>query len=134
MVSYTHTPTLTIAIPTYNGSPHITETIESILLQLPDVNKKIEILISDNGSTDETQEIVLRYCSLYPQLISYYRNEANLGFDLNLISAIEKAKGKYIQFLGDDDYLLPGSLKKIFTVIEHNPTLSVPVFVKGVVA
>lgn len=98
---------LTIGIPTYNGAPHIRETLDSILSQDPNIlDSKVEILISDNASTDETELIVREYSSKHPNLIRYSKNEINIGFDRNLDMLFKKANGAYVWLMGDDDALL----------------------------
>lgn len=117
---------LTIGIPTFNGSKFISEAIESVLSNLyPEIEDRLEILISDNASTDTTSEIVSSYVTKYPQLISYYRNDINIGFDANIEEVFKKARGEYVEVLGDDDFLKNKSLRKIFTTIDSYPNISV---------
>jgi glycosyltransferase involved in cell wall biosynthesis len=117
---------LTIGIPTYNGSEFIAETIESILVNLyPEIEKRVEILVSDNGSSDNTAEIVSGYVKKYPRLISYYRNDHNIGFDANVDAVFRRAKGEYVEVLGDDDFLEKGALKKIFWTLETQSDIAV---------
>jgi len=52
---------LTIAIPTYNGARYIREALDSIISQLDDIDEEVEIVISDNASTDQTPEIIENY-------------------------------------------------------------------------
>lgn len=71
-------PVLSIAIPTYNGAKYIREALDSIITQLDDVDEEVEIVISDNASTDQTPEIISEYQKKYP-FIKYFRNDENLG-------------------------------------------------------
>jgi len=67
---------LTIGIPVYNGERTIEDTIESILIQLDDnLKDKVEILISNNHSTDKTKEIVEKYKNKFPKNIYIYDND-----------------------------------------------------------
>lgn len=117
---------LTIAIPTYNGSKYIRETIDSIISSLPNKNsEQIEILISDNASTDNTPEIIHEYSQKYPNLFSYHRNDTNIGYDGNVDAIFKKAKGKYIELLGDDDYLENDAISKILNILNQYDNLSV---------
>lgn len=117
---------LTIGIPTYNGAKSISDTIESVLGNLyPEIEKRIEIFVSDNASSDNTAEIVSAYEKKYPHLISYHRNDHNIGFDANLDTIFKRAKGEYIEVLGDDDLLEKNALKKIFWAIETQSDISV---------
>jgi len=116
-------PILTIGIPTYNGAKHIKETLDSIVAQIKGIEQEIEIVISDNASTDETPQIIKEYQSQYP-IIRYFRNEENLGFDKNLDLLFRRAQGKYVWILGDDDVILSHGIKKVFNVIEEHPDVA----------
>lgn len=117
---------LTVAVPTHNGSRYIKQAIDSIIIQQKYFNNhKIEILVSDNASTDNTEQIVKNYIGQQNILISYYRNKENIGYDGNIREVFKKSKGQYVWLLGDDDYLVDGSIKKFFEVIKQNEELSV---------
>jgi glycosyltransferase involved in cell wall biosynthesis len=86
-------------------------------------NIEVDILISDNASTDNTQEIVDQY-QQYSPFIRYHRNPENIGFDGNIVICIKYARGEYIWFLSDDDILLKGTLERVIKEITtHNPTI-----------
>lgn len=108
---------LSIAIPTYNGARYIRETLDSILSQLDDVKEEVEIVVSDNASTDETPAIIENYKG---KLISYYRNEENVGFDMNIDLLFKRAKGKYVWPLGDSEILKPNILKEVMMELKKN--------------
>lgn len=118
---------LTIGIPTYNGGKYIKETIESVLNQKSLFDfKEIEILISDNASTDSTKEIIEKYLIKYPSLISYHRNEKNIGYDRNVDLLFKKAKGEYVEILGDDDFYKDEfCLDKVLKAIKSNNEIGV---------
>lgn len=117
---------ITVGIPTFNGGKYIKEAIDSVLAQLNDEKAaQIEILISDNGSTDNAPKIISEYVEKYPNLLRYYRNEKNIGYDLNVDLLFKCAGGKYLWLLGDDDYLCIGSIAKVFNVIHTYRNLSV---------
>lgn len=114
--------TLTIAIPTYNGSKYIAIAIESVLNQIknnPILEAKTEIIISDNASQDNVESIVKKILNLYPAVIHYYRNETNVGFDRNVDIAVRKASGEFVWILSDDDYLLDGAIEYVQNVIAN---------------
>lgn len=116
-----HPVLLTIGIPTYNGAKYLNETINSILAQLPSINSdELEILISDNASTDETSKIIYEYIEKYPQLISYYKNDENIGFDKNLDLIFVKAKGKYVWLLGNSEKLKSGILFELLNKLKKD--------------
>ncbi len=100
---------ISICIPTFNRANYLKETLESILPQLgPD----IEVVVSDNGSTDDTKSIVLEYQQKNPD-IRYFSNDANLGFDRNLLRCLEHASGEYVWFFGSDDVLNEGGVETV---------------------
>jgi abequosyltransferase len=106
---------LTIGIPTFNGSAHLASVLDSVLSQ--NVRNSIELLISDNCSNDSTQNISMEYQREHPELISYYRNDLNVGFDANVDLVVHRAKGDFVWILSDNDLLLDGSIDKVLAVI-----------------
>lgn len=110
---------LTIAIPTYNRKPFLKENLDVLLPQVEEVPDQIEILISDNASTDGTKEYVNEIKDRFN--ISYSRNTENLGADGNFLQCFYKAQGEYLLILSDDDILLPGSLKKLLALLKGYP-------------
>lgn len=115
---------LSVAIPTYNGAKYIREALDSIITQLDDIDEKIEIVISDNASTDNTYDIVKEYQKKYPHFITYYKNDENLGPDRNYDLAVRKAKGKFVWLFSDDDKIRDGGIKKALDVINKYPNIA----------
>jgi abequosyltransferase len=107
-------PLLTIAIPTYNRSSYLTQLLNALVPQLTD-ELRVELIISDNASPDNTPEVVGRFYARFPNLV-YLRNETNIGPDANFLQCFERAKGKYVWIFGDDDVLEPHGLE---TVLSH---------------
>ncbi len=117
---------LSICIPTYNGAKYIQNNIDIILKQIKEYNLSgVEIVVSDNCSTDEIPDIMKKYKEMYPDIIRYNRNEANLGYDRNVMKCCEIASGKFIHLFGDDDYYSPNGLKRLYDVLLNNEDLSV---------
>jgi glycosyltransferase involved in cell wall biosynthesis len=95
-------PLVSVLIPTYNRVDYLVEAIESALKQ---DYPNFEVVISDNGSTDGTEERIQKYLS-NPR-IRYYRNEKNLGSGPNYRRLLyEYAAGEFGHFLTDDDYFI----------------------------
>lgn len=115
--------TLSIAIPTYNGSPYIRGALDSIISQLEDVDEEVEIVISDNASTDQTPEIIREYQNKY-SFIKYFRNEENLGADRNFDLAVRRSTGEYVWLFSDDDSLRSGAIKKVLSVLKQYNNLA----------
>ena len=110
---------LTVAIPVYNSAKHIRNTLDSIINQTKNIEQEIEIVVSDNASTDETQKIIENYQKQYP-FIRYFRNEINVGFDKNVDLLFKRAQGKYIWTLGDKEILKPHILYEILQKIKND--------------
>lgn len=107
---------LTISVPTYNGSRTINNMLDRLLPQCDD---RVEVLICDNASTDNTGEIIEDYVMQYP-FVKHIRNERNIGPDSNFILCMTKATGKYTLLLSDDDILVENSLSIILYFLEKN--------------
>jgi len=90
---------VSIILPTYNGSKLITNAINSVLEQS---FADYEFIIIDDGSIDNTSEIIKEYASLNHR-IRFYRNETNQGFEKTLNKGLRLATGKYIARIDDDD-------------------------------
>jgi len=105
---------LTIAIPTYNRCKYLQETLDSILSQITD---EVDIVVSDNASTDETEQVIQKYTKY--AFIHYYRNSENLGMDGNFLNCLNKAKGEYIHLMSDDDIMLPGTINAIIDCVNN---------------
>ncbi len=116
---------LTIAIPIYNGARYIRDALNSIVSQMKNIDKKIEILVSDNASVDETPQIIKEYQNKYPKVVSYYRNKENIGFDKNVDLAVKRSKGNYVWLLSDDDSLRANSISILFNKVDkyENPSV-----------
>lgn len=93
---------VSICIPQYNRIAFLAENIRRISSQ---TYPHIEIVVSDDQSTDDTQEQITALASDYPFPILYSRNEKNLGYDANLRRSMELASGDYCVILGNDDTL-----------------------------
>ena len=106
-------PLLTIAIPTYNGSKTIRYMMDILMPQCDDT---VEVLVSDNCSTDETPDIIAKYQESYPQ-IKYIRNENNIGPDANFLQCMKLATGRFVHLLSDDDILMESALEKILSYL-----------------
>lgn len=101
-------PKVSVIMPTYNCGKYIAESVQSVCAQtMPDW----ELIIVDDCSTDNTQEILQPYLQKFPN-IHYYKLEQNSGPAVARTAAIQKATGKYIAFLDSDDLWLPEKLEK----------------------
>lgn len=112
-------PCVTVGMPVYNGENFLQEALDSILVQ---TFSDFEIVISDNGSTDKTQEICHRY-EERDQRIRYFRNDINRGAAWNYNYAFEQARGKYFRWHGHDDLIAPTYLEKCVGLLDAEPNV-----------
>jgi len=108
-------PVISVCIPTYNRAELLNKALRSILEDFDGIN--VEVIVSDNASEDNTEEVVRAYQSDYPSL-KYYRNEKNIGLDDNAVASIQRAEGEYVFLFSDDDVFLPGSAKYLLDLID----------------
>lgn len=110
---------LTIAIPTYNRLSQLKNCLNRAIQAMLSYDG-IEVIVSDNCSTDGTKEYVESVVKPYAHA-RYYRNESNLGMDRNFLNCLELAQGEYIWTLGDDDYIVFAGLEKLLIAIQEQP-------------
>jgi glycosyltransferase involved in cell wall biosynthesis len=111
---------LSFAIPTYNRAVPLKNLLNNILPQIKEVKDNIEICISDNGSSDNTREVVMGFKEGYPGVIKYNRNEKDIGFEENILKLFEMSKGDYIWFFGDDDLVVDKGFGEVVDFIKKN--------------
>jgi len=109
---------VSVCIPTYNSARHLRESLDSIVNQTYP-NK--EIIVSDNASTDGSEEIIKEYVEKYK--IKYYRNEKNIGGEANFTRCIELAQGEYIAVFHSDDIYKPEMVEKQVQAFQNNPSI-----------
>lgn len=112
-------PLLSICIPTYNRAWCIEKQIIQFKQYPQDIWDKIELVISDNCSTDNTKEIVEK-AMMEGFSCRYIRNKTNLGMDGNFSQCYQMAKGNYVWLLGDDDFIANGGLFKVLNFISNS--------------
>jgi len=117
---------LSICIPTFNRCDALSNTIESIVLSPAFHDGKIEIVISDNASTDKTQSMVEHYCNRYKN-IRYHRNDENNGF-LNIITVLKLAKGELCKLHNDYLMFTKGALEKMFAFTQEYSKSNAQIF------
>jgi len=110
-------PLLTIAIPTYNRSACLRELLSALFDQLI-AEPRVELIVSDNASPDDTPLVVKEFAKCGLQL-RYLRNETNIGSDANFLQCFEQAHGKYVWILSDDDVLATDAIPKIMMYLER---------------
>ena len=109
-------PIVSIGMPVYNGEQWLGDAIESILNQSYD---DFEFIISDNASTDNTQDVCERYAAADPR-IRYIRNDKNLGANPNFNKVFTESRGTYFKWASCNDFLHPDMLNKCVAALENN--------------
>ena len=110
---------VSVIVPTYNRAALIVETLESVAAQS---YRPIELIVSDDASTDETRDVVARWigqgsfrdCVYLPQ-------SSNRGKSAAVNAALERASGDYVMILDSDDVLLPDAIATEVRFLEQHP-------------
>lgn len=110
-------PLLSICIPTYNRADILNDTLIS-LTQDPDFSDKVEVVISDNCSTDNTETIVNEFIKRFDNII-YSKNLENVK-DANFFKVLSLGKGKYLKLINDTIKFNNGMLKFILDKIKED--------------
>jgi len=114
------TPKLSIIMPTYNRAQFIKDAIDSVLSQ---DYKDFELIIINDGSTDNTREIVEKYQKSDPRII--YLEQKNKGEYATMNRGFSLAKGRYITFVHSDDISAPDSLGSRVKCLDENPEIDI---------
>jgi len=114
-------PYVTVVTPNYNYSQFIEETIESILNQ---DYPNIEHIIVDDGSTDNSVEIIQSYVDKYPGKIKLIKQK-NMGQTSAINTGLESANGDIISWINSDDYYCPNIFSKIVENFIKNPNVDI---------
>ncbi|MFN2124035.1 MAG: glycosyltransferase family 2 protein [Candidatus Promineifilaceae bacterium] len=105
---------VTIGLPVYNGADFLEETIDSLLSQ---TYEQFELIISDNASTDGTEQICRLYVNQDPR-VKYVRNGENLGAAKNYNQLVDMAEGEYFKWAAADDICLPSYIERCVKVLD----------------
>ncbi len=111
-------PLLTCAITTYNRAPWLRHSLKSLLDAAAPWRDRIEILVCDNASTDDTPRVAEDILQSYE--FSYHRNPENVGMLGNLGATARHCKGAYVWIIGDDDLVVAEGLEIILDSIEKH--------------
>ncbi|MCI8465137.1 MAG: glycosyltransferase [Lachnospiraceae bacterium] len=114
-------PLVSVCIPAYNSARYIEDTVTSVLNQS---YSHVEVVIVDDGSVDNTCEIV---SSIQDERVRLIRNETNLGMTANWNKCVRETKGKYVKLLCADDVLYRDSLRKEMAAMLKHPDVALVV-------
>jgi len=100
-------PSVSIVIVSYNQEKFISEAILGAVLQ---DYENLEVIVSDDGSTDKTQRIIEDFAKRYPNRLIPLLNDQNSGITVNCNKALSACRGELITFIGGDDVMLAGKV------------------------
>ena len=114
-------PKVSIGLPVYNGEKYLEKTLKNLLGQS---FSDIEIVISDDGSSDRTKKICEEYLRKDTR-IRYFRQDNNLGMPVkNFRFVLDKAQGEYFMFASHDDIWDLKYIEELVSILDHNPSCS----------
>jgi len=108
-------PTVSVLVPTYNHHEFIAESLDSIIKQ---DYKNLEIIVSDDASTDGAQDILSEYARKYPDKVTVLLADSRGGVSRNCNRAWSKCNGKYLSLMSGDDIMLPGKIRRQVELME----------------
>jgi glycosyltransferase involved in cell wall biosynthesis len=111
-------PLVSVLIYNYNYGRYLRQCLETAVNQTYD---NIEIIFSDNASTDESWDIAVEYACKYSGLITIIRNRKNFGPGSNISNCFSCVEGKYFCMLCSDDALMPDFIQRCVSTLEANP-------------
>ena len=110
-------PRVSIGLPVWNGEKYLRLALDAVLKQ---DYSDFELIISDNASTDATENICREYAAKDPR-IRYYRNEKNIGATGNFNRVFELARGEYFKWISHDDQIASAFLKRCVETFQQAP-------------
>jgi glycosyltransferase involved in cell wall biosynthesis len=110
-------PKVSVLIPVFNRAELIARCVESALAQ---THANLEVIISDNASTDDTWRVVNRLAAADSR-IHLFRNESNLGPTRNWISGLERCTGNYVKILWSDDWIESNCIEELLRPMDGTP-------------
>lgn len=108
-----NSPKVSIILPTYNGARYIRQSIDSCLNQ---IYRNIELIIVDDGSTDETAELIKSYKD---DRIKYIRHEKNMGLPQGLNTGFANSTGEYLTWTSDDNFYANEAIQKMLSFLQN---------------
>ncbi len=115
--SHAHPPQVSIGLPVYNGEKYLAAALDSLLAQ---TWSDLEVVISDNGSSDGTEAICRRYAER-DERVQYFRGDINRGAAWNFNRVVELARGAYFRWAAYDDLCDPTLIERLLSVLEDDP-------------
>lgn len=121
-MEYNSKPLVSIVIPVYNVELYLDRCLESVINQ---DYENIEIILVDDGSTDDSPNICDRYKNKFPNLVKVIHQE-NQGASLTRLKGIKESTGEFMMFVDSDDYVLPDYVSSLYNaIIKFNTLIAV---------
>lgn len=114
-------PLVSVIMPAYNAEKYIAEAIESVMNQ---TYNHYELIIINDNSSDQTQQVIDKYAKSNPKIISLSNSE-NLKLSHTLNRGIKIAQGKYVARVDADDRSFPDRIEKQVVFMERNPEIGI---------
>jgi abequosyltransferase len=115
-------PLLTIAIPTWNRAEYLDLCLKRVNEDINSLSegrrKLVKVYVSNNASTDDTEEVILKYLKVATVEFEVVKNSENIGGERNVAQCYLSAKTPYVWVLGDDDVVLSGGLLIILNILQ----------------
>jgi Glycosyl transferase family 2 len=112
-------PLVSIGLPVRNGERYLGEAVQSVLDQ---EHGRLELVISDNASNDGTEEICRQFASADGR-VRYHRQPQDIGLVPNFNAVLRLARGTYVKWMGDDDWLTPRYVSRCVEVLDDDAAL-----------
>lgn len=113
---------ISVIMGVYNCESTIKQSIECIINQ---TESNWELIICDDGSIDNTFDIVQKYSKVYPNKIIALSNDCNKGLNYSLNRCLKIAKGSYIARMDGDDLCSPNRFEEELNILENNPDIAI---------
>lgn len=113
---------LSIIVPTYNRSSCLKDCIKSIIISAKNFQERVEIIVSDHASSDNTEKVINEIISTHSTII-YIKRKKNEFTDIHFTKIIEEVSTEFFWMIGDDDKIEPDAIKKIFKHIDDGQNL-----------
>lgn len=115
-------PMISVIMGIFNCESTVKEAINSILNQ---TYQNFELILCDDGSSDNTYKIACQFATDYPNKVILIKNDKNMGLNYTLNRCLKHARGKYIARMDGDDLSLPERFEKEVKYLEANPQISI---------